>query len=263
MIVCFFTASVLAMSDETEVAIGRGVDARLRKEYGVFQNPDLQRYIEHVGLKLVNVSGRQNIVYHFTVLDSDTINAIAVCGGYVYITKGLLTRMETEAQLAAALAHQIVHIARRHGAKETETAMESDADMIAALMPSKKPMRKTDLLLYGINSAYRFVETGYGKKLETEADIKGIECLLRAGYDPEAMLGMLNIFQVEEKKQPESMFDLLRAHRKTTKRIDAVRLMAESLMAENPNKYDSTKENRYEDRYKKNVLDVFGVKEIE
>ena len=241
------TTFVFAMPDETEIAIGRAVDARLKKQYGVFENQGIQKYIEYVGLKIVNVSNRRDMVYHFVTLDTDEINAIASVGGYVYITKGFLKKLDSESKLAAALATEIMHIAGRHGIRDIEKSMQPDM---------KTVLTKKDTLLRGINTAYNIIELGLNKKLQFDADIKGAECLLNAGYDPEAMVKMLDVIQIEEKQNRLSVADFLITHYKTTKRIDSVRRMLENLRAAGPVKYDSVKGNNYPEKYKSGVLDI-------
>jgi hypothetical protein len=228
-----------AMSDETELSIGRLVDVQIKKDYGIIDNFALQKYVEHVGLKLVSVSDRPDIVYHFSILNSDTINSLCAPGGYVYITKGLLAKIETEAELAAALGCEIVHIAKRHGIKNIEMAT-----------------RDRHELRHGATVAYSFVKLGYGKKLQTEADIKAAEYLLGAGYDPSAMIKFIDVIQVEEKLHPKLVRDLLLKRHKTARRVDAVRLMLVNLKSANPTRYNSVTGNLYSERYKENVRGI-------
>jgi len=253
--------TAFAMSDDIEIAIGRQVDARLKEEYRIIDDQEINKYIEHVGLKLVSVSNRQDMVYHFVVLDTKKINSMSVPGGYIYITKGFLSRIENEAQLAAVLAREIAHIAKHHGIKRIEKNMESSVGMAEAsaapiTVRSKKISKKASKILIGAHTAYYFAKLGYGKKLETEADLKGTEYLLAAGYPPEAMIKMLDIIQVEEIKKPRLVLGLVISHPKTTKRIDMVRSMRDSLKAENSALYNSAEENYYPDRYKSNVLEL-------
>lgn len=244
VLICLSSDNAFAMPDQTEIAIGREIDARLKKKNGVCENSDVQKYIEHVGLKIVSVSERQDMVYHFTVLDSDAINAIAAPGGYVYLTKGLLVRMENEAQLAAALAHQIVHVARRHGIKQIEE------DMRLKTVIGKPTYRA------GLHTARYFLEFGFGKKVETDADLKATQYLLWAGYDPQAMIKFLDIIQIGRRQHPRLVAGILRSHPKATKRIDMARAMCDALRRQDQKMYESTAGNYYPERYKENVLDA-------
>lgn len=242
----FCLNSAFAMPDGTETAIGRGVDAKIIKKYGAFENTEIQKYVEHVGLKIVSVSGRQDIVYHFTILDTGILDTMAAPGGYVYITKGLLLKLENEAQLAAALASEIAHIAKRHSIIDIEEGMKSQTPAV---------ITRRDAMGYGINAAFEMAESGSNKKFQTEADIIGAEYLLHAGYDPKAMIKFLDVIQIAEREKPASVIDFLRIHRKTTKRIDAVWRMLHDLNVAEPAKYDAAADKLYPDNYKQNVLD--------
>ncbi len=262
-IILFYAGNVFALSDEAETAIGRQVDSTIKWEYGVMENQQINKYIEHVGLKLVSVCERQDIVYHFVVLNTKKINTMAVPGGYIYITKGFLVRMQSEAELAAALAHELVHIARRHGIEEIEKNMELTTGMVTRGMPvalqTRKTSKKMDAILRGANTAYYFAKLGYGKKLETEGYLKGTEYLLKAGYPSEAMIKMLDIIQIEEKRKPRLVLGFLRSHpKKTTKKIDQIRVMQDNLKEKNAALYDSATGNYYPENYKTNVLDIIN-----
>lgn len=238
------TVSGFALPDQTEIAIGREVDARLKQKNGVFKHQEVEAYIEHVGLKLASVSERQDIVYHFTILDSDAVNAISAPGGHVYLTRGLLARINNEAQLAAAISHQIAHIARRHGIDRIEKDMKL------------KTVSGTPTAHSGFRSARIFVDYGFGNKLETDADLKATQYLMLAGYDPQAMIGFLDIIQVEEKIHPRLTKAVLFSHPKTTKRIDMARSMLDNLKKADPKKFESVTGNYYPEKYKKSVLDI-------
>src|SRR3989338_823380 len=89
----FCAGGAFAMTEQMEAAVGRGVDERIKKKYGAFKKQAVEKYVGHIGLQIVSVSERPDIIYHFVILDTDEINAIASVGGYVYITKGLLRRL--------------------------------------------------------------------------------------------------------------------------------------------------------------------------
>ena len=93
------------LSEAEEVAIGQQADAEIRREMGVYNNDELQRYVSNIGLKLAAQSHRPNLPWTFTVVDSQAVNAFAVPGGYVYITRGILPYLDDEAELAGVLGH--------------------------------------------------------------------------------------------------------------------------------------------------------------
>ena len=106
------------MSEAEELAIGQQADAEIRREMGVYDNQELQRYVSDIGMRLARQSHRPNLPWTFTVVDSPAINAFAVPGGYVYITRGILPYLEDEAELAGVLGHEIGHVTARHASQQ-------------------------------------------------------------------------------------------------------------------------------------------------
>lgn len=243
----FCANAAFAMTEQMEAAVGRGVDEKIKKKYGVFNDPGVKKYVGHVGLQMVNVSERPDIIYHFVILDTDEINAIASVGGYVYITKGLLGRLDSEAQLAAALGTEIVHVARRHLTGQ----IEKDAMQYANMVKTRK-----DSVLYSSKAAYDIIESGFNKKLQTDADIRATEYLVSAGYSAQGMIDYIDVIQVAERENFALVYDFVRTHHKTTKRVDAVRCMLDDLKRYDLSRFESTINNYYPDRYKESVLDA-------
>jgi len=245
-----------ALSEKKEIDIGRQVDKRIKKTFGgEYVDADMQKYIETIGFKLAAVSERPQLHYHFTVLNDDGINAMAVPGGYVYITKGMLNVMQNEAQLAATLGHEIAHIAGKHGVEKFEQDRAMNLLMligsIVASRSSEKTAKTATQVMRGVSVAYDFAALGYGRKKELEADWKGGEYMYKIGYDPRAAVQVLNILLKEEKENPNLMFDFLRSHPKTTDRIARVNELIHNLK-QDP-EYDEVKDKFYPKRYLKKV----------
>ena len=116
------------MDERSEIAEGRKAHEEVLKGYGVYPNPRLQAYVNELGQRLAKQSHRQNLAWHFTVLDSPEINAFALPGGYVYVTRGLMAYMESEADLAGVIGHEIGHVTARHGAQEQFAADTARAE---------------------------------------------------------------------------------------------------------------------------------------
>ncbi|MEK7759832.1 MAG: M48 family metalloprotease, partial [Pseudomonadota bacterium] len=98
------------LSEADELRLGHENDAAVRKQYGVYANARLQAYVQQVGERLAAKSHRPQLQYRFTVLDSPDVNAFALPGGYIYITRGILAHLNSEAELAAVLGHEIGHV---------------------------------------------------------------------------------------------------------------------------------------------------------
>lgn len=184
------------MSESQELALGRRGDADVRKEYGVYASPELQRYVNEVGQKLARVSHRPDIAYHFTVLDSPEVNAFALPGGYIYIFRGIIAYLNSEAELAAVLGHELGHVTARH-AVEQYTAAQA-ANIGVAIGSVFLPELRTNVGQNVVNVLGTALLAGYGREHELEADRLGAEYLARSGYDPQAMIGVLKVLKAQE-----------------------------------------------------------------
>jgi predicted Zn-dependent protease len=109
---------IVLVSESEETVIGRQSDPRVRQEYGVAEQRALQDYIGTIGRKLIRVSHRPNLEWHFTVVDSPIVNAFAMPGGYVYLTRGVLAYLGNEAELAGVMGHEIGHVTARHSVRQ-------------------------------------------------------------------------------------------------------------------------------------------------
>jgi predicted Zn-dependent protease len=116
------TPDIVFMTEATEISIGSRNDAEVRKQYGVYDNPELQSYVQRVGQMLAAQSHRPGLTYHFTVLDTPEVNAFALPGGYIYITRGILAYLNSEAELSAVLGHEIGHVTARHAVRQYTAA---------------------------------------------------------------------------------------------------------------------------------------------
>ena len=114
------------MSEDQEIQIGQEQDVQVRKEMGVYSDRAIQQYVNDVGLKLAQVSERPNLPWHFTVVDVPAINAFALPGGYIYITRGILPFLQDEAQMAGVLGHEIGHVNARHSARQYSRSTASE-----------------------------------------------------------------------------------------------------------------------------------------
>jgi predicted Zn-dependent protease len=195
---CFLFAAVLALSvacatnpvtgkkqmsllsEAEELAIGQQQDVEIRREMGVYDDPELQRYVNDLGQELARNSHRPNLPWSFTIVDSPAINAFALPGGYVYVTRGLLAYLDDESELAGVLGHEIGHVTARHAAQAyTRQAQASlGLTILSIFIPSTAPY--TDLGATGLGVLF----LRNGREAELEADRLGVEYGSGAGYDP-------------------------------------------------------------------------------
>ncbi len=202
------------VSDEEEIAMGREVASNLCARYGVYDDEKLTKYLNLVGQTVVRNSGRKNIKYHFAVLNSETVNAFAAPGGYIFVTKGALKIMRDESELAGVLAHEIAHISQRHIAREIQKAnfIGAGTDIITEIAQDKEITRKltefsTDILF-----------KGYSRKDEEEADILAAKYLKRTGYDTSGLKSFIETLSSQKLDEPKFLV-LFKTHPHPTERI--------------------------------------------
>jgi predicted Zn-dependent protease len=185
--------AVKEIDQPEEIAIGKDVASRLLGAAPLVANAPLQRYVNHVGRWLAAQTERPDLPWQFGVLDSPNVNAFAVPGGTIFITRGLLERMRNEAELAGVLGHEIVHVLKKHHLKAiqkgAQTALAGDA-AAAALRDRAGPARDK-LIAFGTEMYSR----GLDKGDELEADRLGIVIAARAGYDAYGLPSVLQTLQ--------------------------------------------------------------------
>lgn len=183
------------LSEEQEIELGRANDPKIRAQFGVYDDERLQAYVQQVGERIATESHRPELIYRFAVLDSPDVNAFALPGGYIYITRGLLAFLNSEAELAAVLGHELGHVTARHSVRQYSAAM---AGQIAAAIFLRTQAAQS--LFNVIGSA---LLSGYGREQELEADRLGAEYLARNGYDPDAMTEVVGVLKNQEEFEKE------------------------------------------------------------
>lgn len=184
------------VSEAEEIQLGRDNDAEVRKQYGVVDDPKLAAYVQQVGERLAARSHRPQLKYTFTILDTPDVNAFALPGGYIYVTRGILAYLNSEAELAAVLGHEIGHVTARHAVRQLSAAMVTNAGFsLGSILVPPLATRAGQSLLNNLGGA---LLSGYGRDHELEADRLGAEYLARTGYDPQAMIGVLTLLKNQE-----------------------------------------------------------------
>lgn len=196
--------SLILISTDQEVSIGKQMAAQVEKENKLVPDTAIQNYFNEIGQKVVKVSDRKDLKYHFKVIESDQINAFATPGGYIYFYSGLLKLMDTEAELAAVTAHEISHVVARHGVKRMQQVIGLSILLDLALGKSSKATQQA--VSIGIGLALQ----GYSRENESEADEVGVLYMSKAGYNPQ---GMVDMFEKLQKVSPsgQNVFEKLTA----------------------------------------------------
>ncbi|PHS70049.1 MAG: peptidase [Methylophaga sp.] len=227
----------VTLSEDSEIKIGRTNHPKIIKQFGRYEDERLQAYVQAVGDKLAIVSHRQELTYRFTVLDSPVINAFALPGGYIYITRGLMSYLNSEAELAAVLGHEIGHVTARHGVRQQSAAQAANFGYIigSILFPELRGAGSQNVF----NILGGALLSGYGREHELESDGLGAEYLAKAGYDPKAMIDVIRVLKDQEifaaaqaKKQgreTQGYHGLFASHPDNDTRLQAVVGAAEKL----------------------------------
>ncbi|MDZ4724004.1 MAG: M48 family metallopeptidase [candidate division Zixibacteria bacterium] len=217
--------SFIIIPTSQEIAIGAGMAKQVASTEKTFKDMEWQRYLAEVGNKIVAVSDRKDIVYHFTVIESDDVNAFAAPGGYVYFYTGLLRHMESEAEMAAVMAHEISHVVARHGVKRVQTAL--GVGLASQLVLGGN---SSEVLAAAINIGMGVAFAGYSRDAEREADSFGIYYMKNAGYNPNGAIGMFDKLAAVGAGASTNVFEKLsRSHPETQERIDRAKEQISSM----------------------------------
>ena len=192
------------MSEADEIAEGRKAHAQVLQEYGVIKNPAVQNFVNDVGQRLAKQSQRANLQWTFTALDSPEINAFALPGGYVYITRGLMVYLESEADLAGVIGHEIGHVTARHGAQRATRQQNAGLGVLAAsvlgAVLEARGMGGAGQMASDISqTAAAGYVSRYGREQELQADGLGAEYLTRISFDPRNMIDVINVLKNQER----------------------------------------------------------------
>ena len=264
--------SVPFISEEKEIAMGKGADELITKKYGIYQDKELQLYVNKIGQNLVSqLSDKVFPNYYFRIVDSSEINAFALPGGYVYVTLGLMSLVNSESELAGVLGHEIGHIIFHHGAKQMARSIGSQALAIGGAIASPKNAREW---LTFSTAMFKQINMGYGREAEIESDEQGILNSKEAGYSPYGMSDFLKSLRRKEIMSGQSYHSFQASHPDTRDRIVKAGLLAERMNTEQRLekkfrarylnkirglKYKGQKHSNDKKRYSAKYIDIYEV----
>ncbi len=171
------------IGEQQEIAMGRDYDRQLQDQLGMVDDPELTAYVESVGRKLAADSERPDLPWQFRVVDDPTVNAFAVPGGFVYVTRGILAHFNSEAQLAAVLGHEIGHVTARHSVEQMSRAQLATLGLGVAAVASEEFRDYAGLA----SAAMQVLFLKFSRDDERQADDLGLRYMTRDGYDPKEM----------------------------------------------------------------------------
>ncbi|OYU45709.1 MAG: peptidase [Burkholderiales bacterium PBB4] len=229
------------MDEATEVAEGAKGHQEVLKEYGVYNNAAVQAYVNALGQKLAAQSHRAHLQWHFTVLDSPEINAFALPGGYVYVTRGIMAYLDSEADLAGVIGHEIGHVTARHGAQRATRQQSAGlgvfaASLLGAVLESQGVSGAGQLAGQVSQTVAAGYIASYGREQELQADGLGAEYLARTQYDPRNMVDVITVLKNQERFAAEqaqalgrpapARGDWLASHPSNDQRLDTITQLA-------------------------------------
>jgi beta-barrel assembly-enhancing protease len=205
-------------SIEREIALGKSLAQEVERSSKMIDDPVITEYVNRVGQNLVRNSDAK-VPFTIKVIDSDEVNAFALPGGFFYVNSGLILRAQEEDELAGVMAHEISHVAARHGTKQATKAEMIQLGSMAAMMFI--PYGWAGYAIYeGMNLAIPLTFLKFSRDDEREADYLGIQYMYKAGYDPNAYVTFFERIQADEKRRPGSIPKMFSTHPPTPERIE-------------------------------------------
>ncbi len=216
------------ISKDTELAMGQEADKQVIGQFGLYDDKSLQLYVNDIGQKLVStLSDKEFNKYFFKVVDSSDINAFALPGGYIYVTRGILATINSEAELAGILGHEIGHVTQHHGAKQIVRTIGAQILAIGAAVANPKNAGEWLILS---SQMFNQINLGYGRDAELESDAHGLLSAYEAGYDPRSMVDFLRGLRQHEMMSGQAYHSFQATHPDTKERIIKTGSLSESII---------------------------------
>jgi len=233
---------IMFVSEEQEIAMGAQYHPSVVSTFGLYDSPALQKFIEEKGNEMAKISHRPNLQYHFTILDSPVVNAFAVPGGYLYITRGILTQFNSEAELIGVLGHEMGHVTARHSAQQQTNQTIGQVVLLGGMLASKEIYQLADEAMAGMQLLF----LSFSRENERESDRLGVEYATKIGYNAHKMA---DFFQVLEKMRLDSeqagVPTFMSTHPNPEDRFNTVHRISDEWQAKYPGKEFIVDSNDY------------------
>jgi len=177
------------VSQALEIELCREADPQIRAQMGLVDNEELQGYVSDLGMRLARVSERPDLPWAFHVVDDPLVNAFALPGGFIYVTRGILAHFDSEAELAGVLGHEIGHVTARHSVSQMSRQRLQQIGLGVGMVVSETVRDFGGLVGAGI----QLLNLSYSRGDESESDVLGLRYITEMGYDPEAMIGVFDM----------------------------------------------------------------------
>jgi len=210
------------ISESQEITLGKQTDVEVRQQYGAYADPELSAYVQSIGQALVPHTHRPQLAYRFAVLDTPVVNAFAVPGGYIYVTRGILALMGSEAELAVVLGHELGHVNARHGVRRMSEMMLVQVGLAVGSALSETFAEVAGLAGVGVQLLF----LKYSRDDERQADALGVEYARKGVYNPGEMVAFFSsLGKLGDLSGGQALPGFLFTHPLTSERIEKVRQM--------------------------------------
>ncbi len=177
------------VSEGQEIQMGRESDPAISEQFGLVEDAELQAYVSSLGTRLAAVSERPNLPWSFKVVDDPIVNAFALPGGFIYVSRGILAHFDSEAELAGVLGHEIGHVTARHSASQMSRQQLQQIGLGVGMIFSETVREYGDLAAAGL----QLMNLRYSRGDESQSDALGLRYIGRLQYDPEGMIGVFDM----------------------------------------------------------------------
>jgi predicted Zn-dependent protease len=213
---------LMLISEQSEISLGQEADEQIRSQYGIYDDPALNEYVRRIGMTMAPETHRPHLTYHFAVLDTPVVNAFALPGGYIYVTRGVLAAMNSEAELAVVLGHELGHVNARHSAKRLSNLILVQAGLAVGGALSETFAKISGTASIGVQLLF----LKYSRDDERQADQLGIEYARQASYNPQKMIDFFTSLQkLGDLSGGHSLPGFLSTHPLTKERITNTQAM--------------------------------------
>ena len=223
---------------EKEIALGKQLAQEVERQAKIIDDPIIAEYVNRVGQNLVRNSDAK-VPFTIKVLDSEEVNAFALPGGFFFVNSGLMLKAESESELAGVMAHEIAHVAARHGTKQQTKGQIANYATIPLIFLGGWAGYA---IRQGVSVAIPLGFLHFSQGMESEADYLGLQYLYKSGYDPTSFIDFFEKIQSLEKKKPGTLSKVFSSHPPTDSRIKSAQVEIQKILVAKPEYVVNTSE---------------------